>query len=275
MKNLEKKIKNKSAKIAVIGIGYVGLPVACLLAKAGFRVTGINRGKEKVDLVNSGISPIEGKEPGLSELVKEVVKSGKLTATTDYSFCRQSDIVLIAVETPVDERTKTPRYEALRSAFKKIIADMPHVKYAVVIDADMQYSPEESIRFLDVLRNDKADFVMGYRDFSKVPFRHKMGNFMWRNVFNLMFGTKLRDANCGFIALSRRAVSAVVEKIHGGYIIEDSMLAECVRRKFIIEQVPVSVSYARLSGVFRGIRVVAGVLVFILTEGLRYRLRFS
>ena len=165
--------------------------------------------------------------------------------------------------------------EALRSAFKKIIADMPHVKYAVVIDADMQYSPEESIRFLDVLRNDKADFVMGYRDFSKVPFRHKMGNFMWRNVFNLMFGTKLRDANCGFIALSRRAVSAVVEKIHGGYIIEDSMLAECVRRKFIIEQVPVSVSYARLSGVFRGIRVVAGVLAFILTEGLRYRLRFS
>ena len=132
MKNLEKKIKNKSAKIAVIGIGYVGLPVACLLAKAGFRVTGINRGKEKVDLVNSGISPIEGKEPGLSELVKEVVKSGKLTATTDYSFCRQSDIILIAVETPVDERTKTPRYEALRSALQSLAKNMKKGSLVIV-----------------------------------------------------------------------------------------------------------------------------------------------
>src|SRR3989344_243328 len=132
MKNLEKKIKNKSAKIAVIGIGYVGLPVACLLAKAGFRVTGINRGKEKVDLVNSCISPIEGKEPGLSELVKEVVKSGKLTATTDYSFCRQSDIILIAVETPVDERTKTPRYEALRSALQSLAKNMKKGSLVIV-----------------------------------------------------------------------------------------------------------------------------------------------
>src|SRR3989344_8094592 len=116
MKDLKKKIKNRSVQIAVIGLGYVGLPVACLLAKAGFSVIGINRGKEKVDLVNKGISPIEGKEPGLSELVREVVNGGKLTATTDYSFCRQSDIILIAVETPVDERTKTPKYEALSSA---------------------------------------------------------------------------------------------------------------------------------------------------------------
>src|SRR3990167_4343602 len=132
MKNLEKKIKNRSAKVAVIGLGYVGLPVACLLAKAGFGVTGINRGKEKVDLVNNGISPIEGKEPGLSELVKEVVKSGKLTATTDYSFCRQTDIVLIAVETPVDERTKTPKYEALRSALSSLAKNMKKGSLVIV-----------------------------------------------------------------------------------------------------------------------------------------------
>src|SRR3989344_7640902 len=109
MKDLKKKIKNRSVQIAVIGLGYVGLPVACLLAKAGFSVVGINRGREKVDLVNKGISPIEGKEPGLSELVKEVVSARRLRATTDYLICTAADIIIIAVETPIDSSTQTPK----------------------------------------------------------------------------------------------------------------------------------------------------------------------
>jgi len=120
MDELRKKIKNKTAKIAVVGLGYVGLPVAGMLARAGFQVLGINRGEGKVDLINSGRSPIEGKEPGLDELVREVVSSKKLFATTDYESLSESDIILIAVETPVDKADRVPKYEALRSALKSV-----------------------------------------------------------------------------------------------------------------------------------------------------------
>ncbi len=109
-------IRNKQVKIAVIGLGYVGLPVACVFARAGFRVVGIDRVEEKVNQIRQGLCPIGGKEPGLAELVAQVVRDGRLTATTRYEECRDAGVVIIAVETPVDEETRKPKYEALRAA---------------------------------------------------------------------------------------------------------------------------------------------------------------
>ena len=120
MQALQERIENKRARVAVLGLGYVGLPVACLFAEAGFPVTGIRRSQEKVDLINRGICPIEGKEPGLAELVASVVADRRLHATTDYDACRAADVVLIAVETPVNPATKKPEYQALRAALQNL-----------------------------------------------------------------------------------------------------------------------------------------------------------
>ena len=109
-------IENKTANVVVLGLGYVGLPVACLFAEAGFPVVGIRRNREKIELINQGVCPIEGKEPGLAELLARVVSEGRFRATTDYEICREAQVVLIAVETPVDLATKKPDYQALRSA---------------------------------------------------------------------------------------------------------------------------------------------------------------
>jgi UDP-N-acetyl-D-mannosaminuronic acid dehydrogenase len=114
------KIENKQARIVVLGLGYVGLPVACLFAQAGFRVSGVRRSLDKVALINRGVSPIEGDEPGLAELLRQVVATGYLVATTDYKVCRDADVVLIAVETPVDPGTKKPEYQALRGALSDL-----------------------------------------------------------------------------------------------------------------------------------------------------------
>lgn len=124
MKDLAEAIRDKEAKIAVIGLGYVGLPVACMFAKAGFRVVGIRRNAEKVAQINQGICPIGGKEPGLAELLAEAVKSGRFRATTDYAECRDAQVALIAVETPVDEKTKKPKYRTLHSALESLGANM-------------------------------------------------------------------------------------------------------------------------------------------------------
>jgi UDP-N-acetyl-D-mannosaminuronic acid dehydrogenase len=112
---LHQKVLNHTAVLGVIGLGYVGLPVACMFAQTGYSVIGLDVKQDRIDQINRGESPIEGKEPGLAELLAEVVSAGSLVATMDYRRLAQADIVLIDVETPVDENNQ-PRYVALRSA---------------------------------------------------------------------------------------------------------------------------------------------------------------
>ncbi len=112
-------IENKQARLAVIGLGYVGLPVAALFAKQGFDVTGVDILPERVEKINAGVSPIEGEEPGLLELIDEVAGSGRLRATLDYGGIADCDVVLIDVETPVNEQ-HVPEYRALKSALASL-----------------------------------------------------------------------------------------------------------------------------------------------------------
>jgi UDP-N-acetyl-D-mannosaminuronic acid dehydrogenase len=119
---LREAIAERTAHLAVIGLGFVGTPIACKFAQAGFRVTGIDVAPEKVAKINDGASPFGGEEPGLKALLAEVVRAGRLRATTDYSVCRETQVALIAVETPVDDASKQPRYRALRSALTSLAA---------------------------------------------------------------------------------------------------------------------------------------------------------
>jgi UDP-N-acetyl-D-mannosaminuronic acid dehydrogenase len=116
---LRKKLDAREARLAVIGLGYVGLPVAASLAEAGFDVVGVEIRSGIVEKVNRGINPIEGNEPGLAELLVEVRRSNRLRATSDYEKLKDRDLILIDVETPVDE-THVPRYDALRSVLKSL-----------------------------------------------------------------------------------------------------------------------------------------------------------
>jgi len=119
LKNINKKINKRSAKIAVIGLGYVGLPVACEFARVGFPVLGIDIIEDRIQKINRGISPIEGNEPGLDELLETVIRQGNLHASMDYKDLGDQDIILIDVETPVDEDHQ-PKYSALRSVLKEL-----------------------------------------------------------------------------------------------------------------------------------------------------------
>jgi UDP-N-acetyl-D-mannosaminuronic acid dehydrogenase len=117
--DLQIKLGEKKARLAVIGLGYVGLPVAALLAESGFDVLGVEIRSERVEKINHGICPIEGVEPGLADLLEKVIAANKLRATADYSDLKDRDVILIDVETPVDEKN-TPRYEALRAVLKSL-----------------------------------------------------------------------------------------------------------------------------------------------------------
>lgn len=111
---LEEKIDRKQAIIGVIGLGYVGLPVAAVFANAGFHVVGVDIKEDRVAVINKGASPIDGREPGLADLLERVVREGRFRATSSYRDLTDCDVILIAVETPVRE-DHTPGYEALTS----------------------------------------------------------------------------------------------------------------------------------------------------------------
>lgn len=116
---LGQKIEQRTVTIGVIGLGMVGLPVACAFAQARFHVIGVDIKAERVALINAGRSPMTSDEPGLPELLSEVVASGLLRATTDYTDLAQADVITINVETPVDD-SHTPQYDALKAACRRL-----------------------------------------------------------------------------------------------------------------------------------------------------------
>lgn len=93
------KIQNKDAVIGVVGLGYVGLPLAVEKAKAGYRVIGFDVQQARVDQVNNGVNYIGDV---VDEDLNEMIKSGRLEATTDYAKIREVDAVAICVPTPLD-----------------------------------------------------------------------------------------------------------------------------------------------------------------------------
>lgn len=114
---LFKKIKEKKAKIGVIGLGYVGLPLAILFAKQGFLVTGFVRNKKRAWDLNQGKNHLS--EP-IDKGLKEVINQKKLVVTTiESSSLQNQDLFIICVPTPVDENKK-PDLSALRSVAKKL-----------------------------------------------------------------------------------------------------------------------------------------------------------
>jgi UDP-N-acetyl-D-glucosamine dehydrogenase len=102
--------------IAVIGLGYVGLPLAAAAAKSGYTVIGIDLNIERVNEINSGISPIE--DIGSSE-IQDLVERGLLKANSDYSAIKGAEVILICVPTPLTSEHK-PDLTYLESAAKSI-----------------------------------------------------------------------------------------------------------------------------------------------------------
>src|ERR1022692_1813882 len=103
-RNLKEKIRSHTACVGILGLGYVGLPLAVEFAKAGFDVTGIDLSQEKVDMFNAGHSYIKDVP---DSVFAPLIKSGRLRATTDFAVIRNLDTIDICVPTPL-RKTKDP-----------------------------------------------------------------------------------------------------------------------------------------------------------------------
>lgn len=106
------KIEAASAQIAVLGLGYVGLPLAVAFAEAGFSVTGIDVDVDRVEQARAGESYISDV---ISAHLAQVVRAGRFRATADFTALAQADVVLICVPTPMN-KSREPDISYIRLA---------------------------------------------------------------------------------------------------------------------------------------------------------------
>jgi UDP-N-acetyl-D-glucosamine dehydrogenase len=130
MNKLKKKILNKTATLGVIGLGYVGLPLAVEKAKAGFKTIGFDIQKSKVNMVNAGKNYIGDV---VNEDLKEIVESGLLSATTDFAKVATADCVCICVPTPLDIHQQ-PDISYVKSSTESIVPYM-HKDMLIVLES--------------------------------------------------------------------------------------------------------------------------------------------
>ncbi|HTQ54569.1 MAG TPA: nucleotide sugar dehydrogenase [Bryobacteraceae bacterium] len=127
---LKEKIRSRQAQVGIVGLGYVGLPLAVEFAKAGFRVTGIDLNAAKTERVNAGDSYV-GDVP--SSVLSDIVKQGKLRATTDFAAVRDLDTVNICVPTPL-RKTKDPDMSYIVSSCQEILNNL-HAGMLIILES--------------------------------------------------------------------------------------------------------------------------------------------
>ncbi len=186
------KIKNRSAKIGVIGLGYVGLPLAVLQAKSGFHVFGIDEVAAKVEMVNLGKNYILDV---LDSDLREVVEGKRLHATTDFSVLRHCDIILICVPTPLT-RNKEPDISAIVKVLGHL-AEHAHPEMLVVLESTTYPGTTEEV----ILPALTAKGLMVGKDlfvaFSPERVDPGNANFKTHNTFKLVGGV---TEACGEVA---------------------------------------------------------------------------
>lgn len=164
------------SKIALIGLGYVGLPLAILCAKKKYKVIGLDNNKEIIQKISMG--KIHFKDEKLKKNLKKVVSSGNLSVFSDFNKLKDCNIFIICVSTPV-KKNKEPDLSFINTAIKKI---SPFIKKGSIIVLESTVYPgvceDEIIPKLEKLSNLKVNKDFG---FAYCPERVNPGDIFWNS----------------------------------------------------------------------------------------------
>jgi UDP-N-acetyl-D-glucosamine dehydrogenase len=202
---LLERISNRTAKVGVVGLGYVGLPLVVEFGHAGFTVTGIDLDARKVDQLNAGQSYIQDVP---TAAVKALVDAGKLSATTDPGAVRDFDTINICVPTPL-RKTKDPDLSYVVSAVEAIAGHL-HPGMLVILESTTYPGTTEEV-VQPILEKTGlragADFFLAFS-----PERVDPGNEKWttKNVPKVVGGLT-PDCTRLAAALYRTSIDTVVE----------------------------------------------------------------
>jgi UDP-N-acetylglucosamine 2-epimerase (non-hydrolysing) len=205
---IDQPIVAKNETIAVVGMGYMGLPIASLLAQAGYSVSGIDLNKDKVDAINRAECPFD--EVGLPELINKVVTQGYLKATTDIPC---SDTYLVAVPTPHKNNSCDRSYVF---AAADAIAKVAKTGQTVIVESTI--SPQTSIEV------EKRFVTAGIKvDVVHCPERAIPG----ATLHELVNNDRIIGASS---AVAQQKVKAIYQSfVKGEVFLTDLTTAECVK----------------------------------------------
>lgn len=215
------KIKEKDISIGVIGLGYVGLPLAVEKAKAGFKTIGFDVQQKKVDMVNQGINYI-------GDIVQEdlasLVKDGMLRATSDFSFVKDCDFIAICVPTPLDEHQQ-PDITYVRDSVMEIAKYLKKDSIVVLESTTYPGTTEELVK---PLLEEGSGLVCGedfYLGFS--PERVDPGNLLYKtkNTPKVVGGIG-KDATEVIAAMYRAVLSSDVTEVSSPAVAEMEKILE-------------------------------------------------
>ncbi len=139
--SLDEKIRSKRAQLAVIGIGYVGLPLAVAFGEAGYCVTGVDLDPRKVDAIHRGTSYIPDVP---AETVRFLREQNRLGATTDTTVLGNADVIFICVPTPFD-KMKAPDLTAVTSAAQSIRSQLRRGQLIILQSTTFPGTTEEIV----------------------------------------------------------------------------------------------------------------------------------
>ncbi|MDR0852647.1 MAG: nucleotide sugar dehydrogenase [Clostridiales Family XIII bacterium] len=168
------KIEHREIVVAVIGLGYVGLPLAVEKAKAGYKTIGFDVQKKKVDLVNRGINYIGDV---VNEDLQQIVASGMLSATSDYAFIKDTDFIAICVPTPLDD-ARQPDLHYIENSAREIAKYLTKDSIVVLESTTYPGTTEELLRPLLEQGSGlvcEKDFYLGFS-----PERVDPGNLLYK-----------------------------------------------------------------------------------------------
>ncbi len=188
------RVRSKKAKICVVGLGYVGVPLAVASAQAGFAVIGVDVEKEKVSMINKGICYVE--DAYSEKHLPELVRAGSISATENLSDgAASSDIVIVCVPTPLDAKGE-PDLSFLKSVAKDLAKNLSGFKLVIVESTSFPGTTTDIFQPL-LERNGKRpekDFALVYS-----PERIDYGNakFGVRNIPKVVGGINNESTQLG------------------------------------------------------------------------------
>jgi UDP-N-acetyl-D-glucosamine dehydrogenase len=223
MTHLLERIANRTARVGIIGQGYVGLPLALVFQEAGFPVTGFDVDPKKVELIAKGESYI--KHIG-AERVLAAVKSGKYTATTNFDRLAECDAIIICVPTPLGLH-REPDNSFIHSTAREIAKRLRKEQLVVLESTTYPGTTDEEVRPILEATGLKCpdDFLLAFS-----PEREDPGNprFSTRNIPKVVGGINSPSTEAA-IALYGAAVDKVVP-VSSARVAESAKLLENVYR---------------------------------------------
>ena len=226
---LLEKIAKRDITVGVVGLGYVGLPLAVEKAKAGFKTIGFDVQEEKVKMVNEGHNYIGDV---VNEDLKELVESGMMKATSDFSFVKDVDFIAICVPTPLDKHQE-PDISYVKSSTEAISKHLSRDTMVVLESTTYPGTTEELL--LPILEEDSGlkcgeDFYLGFS-----PERVDPGNLIYKTKNTpKVVGAVGKDATEVISAMYREVLEGEIYEVSSPAIAEMEKILENTYRNINI-----------------------------------------